>query len=106
MSARGLKPNHAESTPSASQTDARIAASITAGEVQSRRVSPVSSVPNLDPVDVAPISGKWLSVMTGADPVHVTDEAQSSQGEPSTQAVRDHELELLSPELMRLFKQT
>ena len=104
MSARGLKQNTIESTPSA-PSDAELRAALIAGELPARLESKVSNAQVLGPIEGVPISGKWLSVVSGANPVHVTDESGASQARPSTKAVRDKELELLSPELMRLFKE-
>lgn len=106
MSARGLKQNNVETTPSASPGDAEVKSALIAAELQARREAAVSQAPVLGPIEGAPISGKWLSVVSGANPVHVTDESGTSQTRPSTKAVRDKELELLSPELMRLFKES
>ncbi len=105
MSARGLKQNSIESTPSSSSSDAEMKAALIAGELPARREEKVSTAPVLGPIEGAPISGKWLSVVSGANPVHMTDESGESPPRPATKAVRDKELELLSPELMRLFKE-
>ncbi len=104
MSARGLKQNTIESSP-APPFDAEVRAALIAGELPARHEPKVSNAQALGPIEGAPISGKWLSVVSGADPVHVTDESGASQARPSTRAVRDKELELLSPELLRLFKE-
>lgn len=105
MSARGLKQNSTEPTSSAPSTDPGTTAALIASGLQSSIDSAGSSDSGLGPIEAAPISGKWLSFVSGANPVHVTDESGASQTRPSTKALRDKELELLSPELLRLFKE-
>lgn len=105
MSARGLKQNSTEPTSSAPSTDPGATAAPIAAELRPRRETAGSSDSGLGPIEAAPISGRWLSFVSGADPVHVTDESGASQTRPSTKALRDKELELLSPELLRLFKE-
>lgn len=104
MSARGLKQNSTEPMSSPASGDPAGAGLIT-DELQFRRDSAGSSDSGLGPIEAAPISGKWLSFVSGANPVHVADESGASQTRPSTKSLRDKELELLSPELLRLFKE-